>query len=105
MEKEEIKKTLIDVLEQSQKSGDVQIEFDGTVEDLQERLLGQDRNSCPKHYRSATKDDKNVLSEVYTSDLVSELSRRSGVDVIEIAPYERVNLSLEGSAVVLKVID
>lgn len=45
------------------------------------------------------------LKEVPTSQLVKELKKRLGVNTVEVPPYAKVNLSVEGAAIVLVVID
>lgn len=45
------------------------------------------------------------LDSVSTSQLVRKLEKREGVEVVEVAPYDKYNVEVEGSAVVLIVVD
>lgn len=45
------------------------------------------------------------LQDYTTADLVAELSRRAGVDVTAVEPYQDVTVSVNGPAVVLSVFD
>mgnify|MGYP001264667890 FL=1 len=45
------------------------------------------------------------LKKIKTCDLVKELSRREGVEKIQIEPYKKVDIKAEGPIVILKVID
>ena len=45
------------------------------------------------------------IKEIPTCELVEELSKREGVEKIEIEPYKVKITKLEGSMIVLKIID
>lgn len=45
------------------------------------------------------------LKEYSTRDLVEELKIRNGVDVTTVAPYQDVDVKVNGPAIVLTVID
>ncbi len=45
------------------------------------------------------------LSEISTVALVEELKKRVGVDVKTAEPYEDINVSVNGPAVVLIIVD
>lgn len=49
--------------------------------------------------------EQNILKSIKTCDLVEELSRREGVEKLQIEPYKKVNIETEGPIVILKVID
>lgn len=48
---------------------------------------------------------KAVLDSIKTCQLVEELKSREGVREITVGPYERKEISIEGPAVVLVVLD
>ena len=45
------------------------------------------------------------MENIKTYELVEELSRREGVETIEVAHYEKKNIEVEGAMIVLKIID
>lgn len=45
------------------------------------------------------------LQAYTTADLVAELSRRAGVEVTSVEPYQDVAVSVNGPAIVLSVFD
>lgn len=47
----------------------------------------------------------NDLEKITTKQLVEELKKREGVNVTIVEPYEKKTLEVEGSAIVLTVID
>ena len=47
----------------------------------------------------------NPIEVMATCDLVEELSRREGVKIHRIGPYEDYALSVNGPAVILEIID
>ena len=49
--------------------------------------------------------EKEELKKINTCDLVEELSKRTGVEKIQIEPYKKVDIKAEGPIVILKVID
>lgn len=56
----------------------------------------------------ATEDERGErmdLSKVNTSELVAELKTREGVEAIIAEPYQKKEVSAEGPAVILIVVD
>ena len=49
--------------------------------------------------------EKNELKKFKTFELVEELSKREGVEKIQIEPYKKIKIKVEGPIVILKVID
>lgn len=45
------------------------------------------------------------IKKISTKDLVEELEKRAGVETVNVNPYDKCELSIEGPAIVLKVID
>ena len=45
------------------------------------------------------------LNEVKTCELVAELRERVGVEIIQAEPYQQMDISVEGPAVILIVTD
>lgn len=67
------------------------------------RIVGEDDGWYGRFAREL--NTRNEMSKYKTCELITELKRRDGVNTHFVEPYENFNVSVNGPAVILVVVD